>query len=143
MRTLHDVGGKCRIRITARNFEKIGNIEPPSNLIKVEAASVEKEDSAIEADCQLALTTSVNDAMLGASENDMQGGILTFARHAKSGKVATDDRNSTKMRVSPRGNAGLREDNADRNAKSRRIAREEPVDQDSLTGVFVRRECLL
>ena len=135
MRALRDVEGKCRIRITARNFEKIGNIEPPSNLIKVEAASVEKEDAAtkrFEADCPLALTTTVNDATLGASTIDMQGAIPTFARPEKSEKDAKDARNSTTMRVSSRGNDGLREDNADRNAKARRIAKEEPVDQDSL-----------
>ena len=36
------------------------------------------------------------------------------------------------MRVSSRWDAGLGEDNADKNAKDRRIAKEDPVDQDSL-----------
>ena len=61
----------------------------------------------------------------------MQGAILTFARPEKSAKGAKDARNSTTMRVGSRGDAGLLEDNAGRNAKARRIAKEESVDQDS------------
>ena len=132
-RALRDLETSYSIRITANNFEREGDIAPPSALAQAATPSVPEEDATPEregSDDPPNLPTTEHGGILDPANVDMQDAMPKSTRPHESAHGLEDTHHATIMRVGSRGAPGLRGSEAVRNTRARRIVKEAPRDLD-------------